>query len=186
MAAFFGGRPSSRSGHSRGSSVADSLPLPEHLAKAASEYAAPDYENVHGSAVDLENEQCDTYRMFDGEPLAGQCVQQEQESLRARYELEAAAEAEFEDADPEAVIMREFMKAAQQLTASELREFVEDHVSNELVAIRRKPVEQRAQAFRSLCAEWHPDKCPAIAVLATEVFQRLQSQKSVVLSPLPT
>mmetsp|Transcript_108953 Transcript_108953/g.347880 ORF Transcript_108953/g.347880 Transcript_108953/m.347880 type:complete len:310 (-) Transcript_108953:90-1019(-) len=186
MAAFFGGRPSSRSGNSRGSFVAASLPLPQHLAKAASDYAAPDYENVHGSAADFENEQCDTYGMFDGEPRAGQCVQQQQESLQARYELEAAAEAKFEDEDPEAVIMREFMKAAQQLSASELREFVEDHVSSELAAIRRKPAEQRAQAFRSLCAEWHPDKCPAIAGLATEVFQRLQSQKSVVLSPLPT
>mmetsp|Transcript_89479 Transcript_89479/g.191782 ORF Transcript_89479/g.191782 Transcript_89479/m.191782 type:complete len:189 (+) Transcript_89479:96-662(+) len=81
----------------------------------------------------------------------------------------------------EDTVQREFLQAASLLSEDELREFVDDHISSELVAIRAMPSEQRGQAFRSLCAEWHPDKCPAIAGLATEVFQRLQAQKTKIL-----
>lgn len=81
----------------------------------------------------------------------------------------------------EDALMQEFVLAAQLLSEEELREFVEEHVKDQLRQIRGLPKEQRAQAFRSLQAEWHPDKCPAIQGLATEIFQRLQSQKSTVL-----
>lgn len=94
------------------------------------------------------------------------------------FEVSVAAECEYDD---EAALQRDFLRAAAQLSQEELREFVEDHVAGELASIRSMPSEHRAQAFRSLCAEWHPDKCPAIAGLATEIFQRLQSQKSAVL-----
>eukprot|EP00927_Polykrikos_kofoidii_P029748 TRINITY_DN25669_c0_g1_i1.p1 TRINITY_DN25669_c0_g1~~TRINITY_DN25669_c0_g1_i1.p1 ORF type:complete len:233 (+),score=43.98 TRINITY_DN25669_c0_g1_i1:71-769(+) len=85
------------------------------------------------------------------------------------------------DYDEEAANQREFLAAAQQLSDDELREFVDDHIAMELTSIRALPAEQRAQAFRALCAEWHPDKCPAIAHIATSVFQRLQEQKSKIL-----
>uniref|UniRef100_A0A7S1AJS4 J domain-containing protein n=1 Tax=Noctiluca scintillans TaxID=2966 RepID=A0A7S1AJS4_NOCSC len=75
----------------------------------------------------------------------------------------------------------EFRSAASQLSPSELREFVHDHIEAEIQSVRAMPVERRGQAFRSLCAEWHPDKCPAIPELATEVFQRLQAQKALLL-----
>jgi len=81
----------------------------------------------------------------------------------------------------EAAVQREFIEAASQLSDGELREFVNEHISTELAYIRALPQEQRSQAFRSLCAEWHPDKCPAIAGLATEIFQRLQAQKTRIL-----
>mmetsp|Transcript_1219 Transcript_1219/g.3071 ORF Transcript_1219/g.3071 Transcript_1219/m.3071 type:complete len:192 (+) Transcript_1219:129-704(+) len=84
-------------------------------------------------------------------------------------------------AEDDAAIAREFLRAASQLSENELRDFVDEHVSNELALIGSLPLEQRQQAFRSLCAEWHPDKCPAIAGIATEVFQRLQAQKSKIL-----
>lgn len=101
---------------------------------------------------------------------------------------EAAAEAEFEYEEEEydeaymaALLQQEFLDCAAQLSEDELREFVEDHVSGQLSSIKALPPEQRGQAFRSLCAEWHPDKCPAITGLATDIFQRLQAQKSSVL-----
>jgi len=131
-----------------------------HLAKAAADYAAPDYG---------ESRPCSP------QPPGGQAPR-----WNFLFEVGYADDDEFEE-DPEVAIQREFLKAAEQLSADELREFVEDHVSGELKAIRRLPAEQRSQAFRSLCAEWHPDKCPAIAGLATEIFQRLQTQKSTVL-----
>lgn len=91
-----------------------------------------------------------------------------------------AVDADFDD---EAAVLRgEFMAAASMLSQEELREFVSDHISNELREIRAMPGEQRSQAFRMLCAEWHPDKCPAIEGLATEVFQRLQAQKTAFLA----
>mmetsp|Transcript_51855 Transcript_51855/g.91103 ORF Transcript_51855/g.91103 Transcript_51855/m.91103 type:complete len:208 (+) Transcript_51855:98-721(+) len=76
------------------------------------------------------------------------------------------------------VMQREFLRAASQLSESELREFLVDHIKTELTRIRGLPKEQRPHAFRMLAAEWHPDKCPAIAGLATEMFQMLQEQKS--------
>jgi len=85
------------------------------------------------------------------------------------------------EVDDEAAALRDFLRAAAQLSEEELREFVEDHVNTEMKEIRKLPPEQRPQAFRALCAEWHPDKCPAIAGLATEIFQRLQCEKSMVL-----
>eukprot|EP00747_Dinoflagellata_sp_TGD_P164573 gnl/TRDRNA2_/TRDRNA2_184680_c0_seq1.p1 gnl/TRDRNA2_/TRDRNA2_184680_c0~~gnl/TRDRNA2_/TRDRNA2_184680_c0_seq1.p1 ORF type:complete len:174 (+),score=38.36 gnl/TRDRNA2_/TRDRNA2_184680_c0_seq1:30-551(+) len=74
-------------------------------------------------------------------------------------------------------LQQEFLMAASQLSEKELREWVDEHVSGELEGIRALPADKRAQAFRSLCAEWHPDKCPGIERLATEVFQRLQVEK---------
>merc|ERR1711963_132783 len=87
--------------------------------------------------------------------------------------------------DEEDSLQRQFLTAASMLSDDELREFVDDHISGELAVIYRLPQEQRAQAFRTLCAEWHPDKCPAIAGLATEVFQRLQVEKSKILRQRP-
>lgn len=84
--------------------------------------------------------------------------------------------------DEEAAIQQEFLRAAELLSKAELREFVEDHVNTEIKEIRTLPPGQRPQAFRTLCAEWHSDKCPAIAALATDIFQRLQTQKDMVLS----
>jgi len=83
--------------------------------------------------------------------------------------------------DEEAAAQREFIQAALQLSAEELRDFIDDHVRYELALVMRMPPERRAQGFRQLCAEWHPDKCPGITELATEVFQRLQAQKARVL-----
>merc|ERR1711865_1148606 len=73
-------------------------------------------------------------------------------------------------------VQREFMGAASQLSESEIRDFVLEHIRTELRGIRALPAEQRSHAFRMLLVEWHPDKCPAIAGLATEVFQLLQEQ----------
>lgn len=75
----------------------------------------------------------------------------------------------------------EFQEAAAQLSKEELREFVDGHVKCEIAALKAMPLEQRKNAFKMLCAEWHPDKCPAIAELATEVFQTLQCQRSELL-----
>lgn len=86
-----------------------------------------------------------------------------------------------DDEGQQQAAQREFQAAAAQLSESELREFVGDHVSAELAQIRLLPPERRQQAFRCLCAEWHPDKCPAIAGIATEVFQRLQADKAKIL-----
>jgi len=79
-------------------------------------------------------------------------------------------------------MQREFLAAAAQLSESELRDFVDEHVKGELASVRALPAELRSQAFKRLCSEWHPDKCPAIQKLATEVFQRLQAQKLSVLN----
>merc|ERR1712151_483647 len=81
-------------------------------------------------------------------------------------------------ASEEVVVQEEFIAAAKQLSDAELRDFVKDHVENELLRLRALPMEDRESAFRALCAEWHPDRCPAIRDLATEVFQHLQQHKS--------
>lgn len=100
----------------------------------------------------------------------------------ASYDVAPEVEIEMTPAEAqEDALMAEFILAAQLLSEQELREFVEEHVRNQIREIRGLPIEQRPQAFRSLLAEWHPDKCPAIQGLATEMFQRLQSQKSTVL-----
>merc|ERR1719359_1538103 len=77
----------------------------------------------------------------------------------------------------DSAMQQEFMLAASQLSENELREFVLDHIHLELKSIRALPSEQRGHAFRMLLVEWHPDKCPAITGLATEMFQVLQEQK---------
>lgn len=74
-----------------------------------------------------------------------------------------------------------FLGAAAQLSESELRDFVKEHVGNEVARIKTLPQSIRAQEFRALCAEWHPDKCPGIRDIATDVFQNLQAQKQHIL-----
>lgn len=83
--------------------------------------------------------------------------------------------------DDEDAAQRDFLAAASCLSEAELRQFVHDHVKEELASIGALPAAYRPQAFRSLLLDWHPDKCPAIRTLATEVFQQLQSQKAQVL-----
>jgi len=85
------------------------------------------------------------------------------------------------DVDDDKTLQHEFIAAAQQLSKPELREFVLEHVKGELSKIRLMPTRERALAFRALCLEWHPDKCPAINDIATDVFQYLQTQKSNLL-----
>lgn len=94
----------------------------------------------------------------------------------------ATAASRCDGVDDEANAQREFLLAANQLSPAELREFVLEHVNSEIAEVRRLPQEQRVQAFRSLCAEWHPDKCPAIVGLATDIFKHLQAEKAAVLA----
>jgi len=75
---------------------------------------------------------------------------------------------------------RLFLEAASKLSDEELRDFVADFISTEIAAINRLPPELRGPAYRSLCIAWHPDKCPAIASIATNVFQHLQAQKNKI------
>merc|ERR1712216_43140 len=79
-------------------------------------------------------------------------------------------------------MQQEFMIAASQLSESELREFVLDHIKSELARVRAMPSELRPQAFRTLLIEWHPDKLLAISGVATEAFQMLQQEKAKTLS----
>jgi hypothetical protein len=114
-------------------------------------------------------------------------VSQAEEPLNETSELSISCEQVVPEVEmdqsqtQEEALMAEFVLAAQLLSEQELREFVEEHVRVQIRELRSLPAEQRPQAFRSLLAEWHPDKCPAIAGLATEVFQRLQSQKPALL-----
>merc|ERR1712014_49575 len=90
---------------------------------------------------------------------------------------------DFEDLeDQRDHAQRQFMMAASQLSEGELRDFVLEHIRTELVRIHRLPLDERTHAFRLLQAEWHPDKCPTIAGLATEVFQMMQQHKKKVLA----
>jgi len=75
---------------------------------------------------------------------------------------------------------RQFLVAASKLSDEELRDFVADFISAEIAAINKLPPELRGPAYRSLCIAWHPDKCPAIASIATSVFQLLQAQKNKI------
>eukprot|EP00929_Paragymnodinium_shiwhaense_P100736 TRINITY_DN63286_c0_g1_i1.p1 TRINITY_DN63286_c0_g1~~TRINITY_DN63286_c0_g1_i1.p1 ORF type:complete len:229 (+),score=48.15 TRINITY_DN63286_c0_g1_i1:69-755(+) len=86
-----------------------------------------------------------------------------------------------DDAEMEA-LRREFLTAMEMLTAQELEEFVQKHIAAELSNIRELPHSDRLKCFKDLCMEWHPDKCPAIQGLATEVFQLLQAEKDSILS----
>lgn len=76
---------------------------------------------------------------------------------------------------------REFCIAAKLLSWAELRKFVQEHVRGQLEELQLLHPQERPKAFRALLAEWHPDKCPAIADLATEIFQQLQKEKTAVL-----
>lgn len=76
---------------------------------------------------------------------------------------------------------QQFLQAASKLSDEELRDFVADLISAEMAAINKLSPELRAPAYRSLCIAWHPDKCPAIASIATSVFQHLQAQKNKIL-----
>ena len=73
---------------------------------------------------------------------------------------------------------KEFFLAVEKLSELERRAIVEGRINSELAAIRALPMDERRSAFRSLCAHWHPDKCPENAAVATEVFQGLQAQKA--------
>lgn len=118
--------------------------------------------------------------MPEGRPATPLRIRQKQ--ANPSEEIDGADEmADVMEMNEEATIRREFLRAAAQLSEGEIREFVNEHVACELNAIQRLPSEQRAGAFRLLCADWHPDKCPAIAGIALDIFQQLQEQKSKIL-----
>lgn len=114
-------------------------------------------------------------------------------TARARHAVNSAMPVEVEQRhddvelaslgnnDTEVAIRRGFVQAASQLSEEDLRVFIHDHVGTEIEAIRKQPKKQRLRHFRMLCFQWHPDKCPGMIGLATEIFQTLQQLKDDIL-----
>jgi len=84
--------------------------------------------------------------------------------------------------DEDALLRQDVFQLASALGEEDLHRFVHSHIAGELDAIRALPHAQRSRAFRALCFQWHPDKCPLRASLATQIFQLLQAQKESLLS----